>query len=309
MGAYPLIDGIPVLLAPEMLVSLNANVARIDTTVDPYREAYEEMAFYEEVAAEGAGAITESPSFKDLQRAASTTAESFPDDRSRWLDAVYDVWAQWDSYQHLRPVEGHSTLQVGGMGTHAVKFLFAGAAESWLITPMLSEIRFARKMAEHFGVADRLHCVAGIAEQLPFADGSFARIYAPGCLHHTVTELSAPEIERVLATGGRFAAMEPWKAPLYDLGIKVFGKREVGVNCRPLNRERVSPIFETFDDARVVHHGALTRYGLLALQKMKLGLSLEQVWRITQVDDRITNLVPFVRKQGSSVAVLASKAA
>ena len=34
-------------------------------------------------------------------------------------------------------------LQVGGSGSHAVKFLVAGAAEAWLITPMHGETSVA----------------------------------------------------------------------------------------------------------------------------------------------------------------------
>ena len=50
------------------------------------------------------------------------------------------------------------------------------------------------------------------------------------------TELAMPEIARVLKPGGRFSAMDPWRAPLYAIGTKILGKREVNVYCRPLTQ-------------------------------------------------------------------------
>ena len=57
----------------------------------------------------------------------------------------------------------------------------------------------------------------------------------------------------------------------------------------------------------VVHHGALTRYPLLALAKAGVELSLPVVDRVTRVDDAVSSLVPGVRPMGSSVAVLARR--
>lgn len=45
-----MVDGIPILMAPEMREPRTA-VTGIDTTVDPYREAYEETDFYNASAA------------------------------------------------------------------------------------------------------------------------------------------------------------------------------------------------------------------------------------------------------------------
>jgi uncharacterized protein YbaR (Trm112 family)/SAM-dependent methyltransferase len=307
-GAYPIVSGIPVIMRPEMLVS-PGTMAGIDTTIDPYREAYEEMGFYDEVAQTLSDGIRNSPAYEMVRRAAASSASRFPEPESAWMDATYDSAAQRDAYQHLDGVPMSRTLQVGGTGIHAVKFLIAGASESWLLTPMLGEAQFALKLAAEFGVRDRLHCVVGLAEEMPFRDASFSGVFTGGCLHHTVTSLSIPEIKRVLVDGGRFAAVEPWKAPLYTVGTKLIGKREVGVNCRPIDSVRAQPLFAQFEDGAVRHHGALSRYPLIALSKFGLKLKLETVRRITRVDDAISDLVPFVRSQGSSVAMLGTKSA
>src|SRR5690606_33674889 len=116
-----------------------------------------------------------------------------------------------------------------------------GAAEAWVVTPMLGEIRCAMALAEAAGVSDRLRSAVAVGEELPFAAESFDGIYCGGCLHHMQTEIALPEISRVLAPGGAFAAVEPWRAPLYAIGTRIFGKRERGAFCRPLTRERVAP--------------------------------------------------------------------
>ncbi len=303
-GAYPIVKGIPVLLRPEMLTTPGLNHA-IDTSRDPYREAYEEMAFYDEVADNLGQQLGDSAVYEMVRRVQGKS--DFPKPAAAWMDATYDCAAQWDAYSHLAPIAGGRLLQLGGKGIHAVKFLMAGAAESWLLTPMVGEAQFAQQLAAQFGVADRLHCVVGLGEEMPFERDSFSGIFCGGCLHHTVTSLSIPEIERVLCEGGRFAAVEPWKAPLYGIGTKLIGKREVGVNCRPIDESRASPLFEHFRDSSVQHHGAMSRYPLIALSKFGLKLRLGTVQRITEVDDAISNLVPFVRRQGSSVALLATK--
>lgn len=198
-------------------------------------------------------------------------------------------------------------MQLGGKGLHAVKFLLAGAAEAWMVTPMVGEAIYARSLAEAAGVADRLRCVVAIAEELPFPSQSFDGIYSGGCVHHMVTELALPEIARVLADGGRFAAVEPWKAPLHTIGTKLLGKREVEVACRPLTTSRIEPLFQSFAEAHVMRHGALTRYPLLALSKLGVACPLSVAWYVHKIDDVICSVLPPLRRIGSSVALLGVK--
>jgi hypothetical protein len=121
-----------------------------------------------------------------------------------------------------------------------------------------------------------------------------------GAFHHTITERAFPEIRRVLKPGGKFAAIEPWRAPGYRVGIRVFGKRERGVNCRPMELERVLPLFRAFDDARVTHHGTFTRYSLIALGKLGVRPRIQTIDRITRIDDNLASK-SSLRKYGSSV--------
>ena len=307
--AYPVIDGIPILLGPEALTPADRRPA-IDLTEARYAEAYEEMGFYNEVAGQEARDLTRSESYKIIAPALDASPherESFPDPKQRWLDAVYDCSAQWDAYRHLTPIQGRRVLQLGGKGAHAVKFLLAGASEAWSVTPMLGEARFGRALAEEVGVRDRLWCVVGIAEELPIRSMTMDAVYSGGCLHHMQTEVALPEAARVLRPGGKFAAVDPWRAPLYAIGTKVFGKREAGAYCRPLTKTRIRPARDAFVEADVVQHGTIFRYPLLALSKLGMNSSLSMAWHVGKVDDAISSVVPGLRGWGSSVALLGRK--
>jgi uncharacterized protein YbaR (Trm112 family) len=240
-AAYPLSAGTPVLLVPEML-GKEGTSPDCDLGDPRYAEAYEEMDHYNTVATREAEHIRDSNTYASVERVHRTRDGQppyFPNPIKAWLDATYDCAAQWDAYRHIAPLKGKRILQLGGKGIHAVKFLIGGAAEAWLATPMIGELRCATALAREFGVADRLGCVVAIGEELPFASNLFDGVYCGGCLHHRVVDLTSKEVERVLCEGGRFAAVEPWRAPLYAVGTRVFGKREKAVHCRPLTRERV----------------------------------------------------------------------
>ncbi len=306
--AYPVVDGVPILLAPEILGPPEER-RDFDLRDPKYAEAYEEMAFYNEVSSREAEDIRSSESYITVEPAVGAKPEdvrSFPAPRSVWLDAPYDCASQWDAYAHIAPVEGKRVLQLGGKGTHAVKLLLAGASEAGAATPMLGEARCAMVLAREVGVADRLRCVVALVEDLPFDEGSFDAVFSGGSMHHMVTGVAMPEDARVLQKGGRFAAMDPWRAPLYAIGTKILGKRE-DVHCRPLTKERVKPLKEAFDEAAVIQHGTLTRYPLLALEKFGVSSSLPTVWRLNKVDDAVCSLVPGLRGMGSSVACLGVK--
>jgi hypothetical protein len=121
-----------------------------------------------------------------------------------------------------------------------------------------------------------------------------------------VTELAFPELARVLGPSGALAAIEPWRGPGYRLGTKVFGKREP-VNCQPMTRARVAPLHEAFDRAEVIHHGALSRYAMIALWKLGVSVPVRAARRVTSIDDALASLVPALRQTGSSVAIIAAR--
>lgn len=107
---------------------------------------------------------------------------------------------------------------------------------------------------------------------------------------------------------------DPWRAPFYRMGIRVFGKREPGVFCRPLDSERTRYLTKCFADAQLKKHGPLTRYLLLALQKSGWDLTEDGtagynhfVHSLMRWDNHVAALFPPLEKLGSSVSICASK--
>jgi len=307
-AAYPVVDGIPILLIPEILE--NKNDQRVIFIHDPkYSEAYAEMEFYNKVSIEEVKEIKDTETFlfsNKINMAKKNEMVEFPEPKDVWIDAIYDGAAQWDAYKHIAPVKGKRIIQIGGKGGHAVKFLIGGAKEVWVITPMLGEAHYAIALAKAFNVANRLYCAVSIAEELPFISNYFDAVYSGGCFHHFLTELALPEISRVLIKGGKFSAVDPWHAPFYAIGTRIFGKRE-DAHCHPLTKERIKPFYHTFESVEIVQHGALTRYPLLALMKFGINSSFSLVWKINKIDDAICSCIPGMRAMGSSVACLGVK--
>src|SRR5262245_21659869 len=119
--AYPVVDGYPILLAPEALTAQEGR-ASFDLKDPKYAEAYEEMTFYNEFATAAASSIEGSEAFlaiRPVMEASAAGSGTFPEPWRVWLDAAYDSAAQGEAYAHLAPIEGKWILQVGGTGTHA----------------------------------------------------------------------------------------------------------------------------------------------------------------------------------------------
>jgi uncharacterized protein YbaR (Trm112 family) len=316
-AAYPIVDRIPILLAPEVLTDPAAPL-RFDLQSSHYAEAYNEMQFYDATSTDVAGQIHsiaslgESPE-EDLQalfrqqRASDAQRADFPHPPERWLVARMDLGSEWDCYTHLAPLHDKHIVQLGGRGSGAMRMLLGGAARATLLTPMLEEAQMALKLALVLGVAERFACFIGIAEEIPLPDASVDGAFSGGCVHHMTTTLAFPEIARILRPGGRFAAVEPWRAPMYALGTWVFGKREANPFCRPLTRERVAPLFNAFPHAQCVQHGTLTRYPMLGLEKLGARFALTTAWNVGRFDDRLCSLIPGMRRLGSGVALLATR--
>jgi SAM-dependent methyltransferase len=265
-----------------------------------------EIPFYDDAARDArrrVGLASQLEAVADLRSPWATPLE-------RWVDAPYDSAAQADTYRHVEAVIAGGTLvQLGGSGKDAIKALLGGASRSYLITPVEGEAELARRLAYDLGVADQFEALLGTGEEIPLGNGSVDALLSAGCFHHTDVPRALLEIRRVLRAGGKFAAWDPWHARLYDIGVALFGKREPGIECRPLNAARLSQLPEIFPVSEIRLHGALTRYPLLALSKFGLRASQPLVHKMTLLDDRIAARISVLRRNGSSVAVLATKEA
>lgn len=226
-----------------------------------------------------------------------------------WLDAGPDCASQADVYVHLSSaVVGGSVLQIGGSGQAALKALVGGSARAMLVTPCAEEAELAVRIARKLGFSERFDTAVGFAEDLPVSTESIDAVISEGCLHHTLTADSFREAARVLVPGGRFGAWEPWKAALYTVGIKVFGKRDPDINCRPMDPTRVAElpiVFPKFSEVRL--HGALTRYPAILWARYLEAPRFATSYRLTLIDDRISRRIPVLARNGSTCSIIAIK--
>jgi SAM-dependent methyltransferase len=109
-------------------------------------------------------------------------------------------------YADFRGARGRRLLEIGvGLGTDFVRFARAGAVVTGVD---LTEhaVTLTRRRLELEGLAGEL--LVADAENLPFPDRSFERVYSWGVLHHTPdTARAVREAIRVLAPNGRLTVM------------------------------------------------------------------------------------------------------
>jgi SAM-dependent methyltransferase len=277
----------------------------------------EEAVFYDAVAASEieqlrslssiteVGTVSSSISFATLATIFSTRDRGrFPDPKRLWLASAFECAAEYEAFKFLAPIEGKTVLQLGGKGTEAVRMMLARAKSAHLVSPVKSELECGHELARLCGVT--IESRVGLAESIPYADETFDVVYSSGSAHHFKTNEAFPEIRRVLKSKGRFAAIEPWRAPFYELGIRIFGKREKEIHCRPLDRQRVATLTQVFRTSEIRQSGTLSRYAMIAAFQMGLPISVGTAWRMMKVDDFICAALRL-RSWGSCAAVLAER--
>jgi hypothetical protein len=296
---------VPIVQPTEAFIAIDDDRPALSLDNPKWAEAYDEMEHYTEHGfseAENFAGSDYGPHLIRIRDAKPDPA-AFPAPYDLWLDCVHEYEAERDAYEFLAPMSGERALQIGGMGLHSLKFALAGASLAVLLTPMMGEAAYFLTAAEHLGVADRVMAIIGVAECLPFASKSFGRVYSGGCLHHTRLGPTGEEIARVLSSGGRFSAVEPNRAPLYELGIRVLGKRERNVNCVPLDRARVSEMRAAFPDVRVRGYAPFARYAFLGLEKLGIGAPDSVVIGTSKAATRLARPLHVADRWGSAVSL------
>lgn len=303
--SYPIVGELPILLEPE---AIGGDDDPADTADPLYAGVYEERKIYDAWAASEADAAEMADDRAFLAAVAEHSARAvFPEPSHLWLRASPAIGGERSMLETLAPVADMRCVQIGGRGVEAIALALAGAREVTVISPMPEELRYGRQLAGQLGVDDRMHFGCAIAEELPLPSDSVDRILCRHSLHHTMVGPAIGEAERVLAPDGRFASIDVWKAPLYDVGIRWFGKMTPGVNCRPLDRDRLDEIATTTLELRETSHGALFRYPLAMIQRKGRLLPGPLSERLSKAEDAVARRSSFIAKQRSLVGLQGTK--
>lgn len=281
-SAYPIVEDVPILVGPERLTRDAAEPVTIEGS--HFEEAYQERQLYTALAG---GTIGEKAS-RSLERLYSEVPpETFPSDITHWIEGGTTANPYRLAMEHIGSVHGETVLQIGGVGSHALRLLHAGAEHAVIVSPIVGELIQGLAMAHSLGVSDRTTFVGGVAEELPLVDSSFSVVYSGSSLHHTVTGLSFPEIRRVLAPGGRFASIDVWKGVFHESGTRMFGKFHGNSFCSPIDQQRLDEVFRPFPDATASFHGCLFRYPMAVLSRLGVVLPPRASLALSRTEDSI----------------------
>ena len=314
---YEVREGIPILMPGAGMATTPAVVDDKQSIQSRYTEIEKEAATYDQHSIY----ITNHPNFGKIGetlRPGLVIPErdlgTFPKPVRLWLDTPISLLAQEKAYEWIAPLRGRRVLQMGGIGSHAVKFLVAGAAEAHLVSPSLGELRTGRLLSEKYGVADRFFPALGIAEQFPFADDTFDAIYGGGCLHHTSMEDSTGEIFRVMKKGGRAAFVEPRMTFWYNAARKVFSSRgfttaEAGVETdRPIYRREIEAFISNFSAGQVHVSRTFCHIPITLIHRFfKVPLPLSLIYAIEKTDLFLTGMAPFLKRMSPIAAICVKK--
>jgi SAM-dependent methyltransferase len=186
----------------------------------------------------------------------------------RVVDDAYLDHESWirPAIEKLGPLEGMRVLDFGC--GHAMASVIMARQGARVVGLDLSQgyLAEARQRAAHNGV--QLGLLMADGNRLPFADGSFDRIWGNAILHHLDLAKVATEIARVLAPGGIAVFCEPWGENwLLRLarGRLGYPSKERTVDEEPLRQKDLAIFKPRFADMEV------EGYQLLAMVARVLG--------------------------------------
>lgn len=237
---------------------------------------------------------------------------NFPEPMATWVDAGL---CQYYAYKFLTPCNGKRYLQIGGHGSHAIKFLLAGADEAVTVDPSFKSLIYGRELADLFGVEKRFKPVKSCGEFIPYPDNYFDYIYAGGVLHHTDLRKTAKELYRVLKKGGKGAFVEPLEGSFLNRGlpkvahamhIRLSSKEEVESIDHPLNYSDIKDIISHFD------RGSFREFGLFQLPVAVLSkfLKLDRskvFYKTDGLDEFLLKRMRLARRFAGVVDILVEK--
>lgn len=195
---------------------------------------------------------TDRPSRTDTRDVEPRYLAMLEAEREAWWDSSnFDTWKNLYVSEYARgfyvrdvlrryapefPLEGARVLDIGCGDAGVLIALAESGATATGIELDEKGLRRGKVRAEEHGVRVRL--MAGVAEHLPFPDGSFDLVILDNVLEHVVDrERTLQEIRRVLDPGGLLYMVTPkplslyslWNDPHYDLAGLVLMPRAMQI--------------------------------------------------------------------------------
>src|SRR5579875_584789 len=170
----------------------------------------------------------------------------------------HETWIR-PALERLGEVSDLPVLDYGcGHGMAAVVLARRGA---WVTALDLSRGYLAEAQQRAVANGVQVEFVQADAECLPFADGSFARIWGNAILHHLDLRLAARELYRVLQPGGVAVFCEPWGAnPLLRWARRrlPYHGKEHTPHEQPLLPPHIRMLREVFPSLQIEGHQLLS---------------------------------------------------
>jgi len=222
-----------------------------------------------------------------------------------WTFSDYSEEYPWRSYEFdfLGPLAGKSILDLGcGYHPTPIYFALAGAARVCACDVSPKAVEFMRRVADIYGVADRVTVYESPAEKMPFATGEFDLMHGEAVLHHISLPAAAPEIRRVLKPGGRAVFKDPLGHNpvlefIRDHMPAVTGKSAAKGTDRPMMIEDVEDFGRRFASYEYRTFGLSSMFAmLLRLQRRSLVTRT-----LHSVDNAVLDHVPFVKRYAQYV--------
>jgi SAM-dependent methyltransferase len=225
-----------------------------------------------------------------------------PDD---WTFSDYSEEDPWTSYEFnfLGPLEGKSIIDIGcGYHPTPIYFALAGAERVCACDVSPKAVQFMRRLANIYGVADRVTVYESAVERMPFASGEFDLMHGEAILHHISLPPAAPEIRRVLKPGGRAVFKDPLgHNPILEFVRDhmpgVTGKSAAKGTDRPMTIEDIERFGRLF-----ASHEYRT-FGLTSMAAMLLRLPGRSVVTraMHSLDNAVLTQLPFMQRYAQYV--------
>ena len=238
--------------------------------------------------------LAEETAFHDAQAAGRANrfadAATLPFTDDSWLD--HETWIR-PAFEKLGGLAGLDALDLGcGHGMAAVVMARQGAR----VTALDLSSGYLEE-AERRAAANRVAVsfVQGDAERLPFADGSFDRLWGNAVLHHLDIAQAGREVLRVLRPGGLAVFCEPWgENPILELARRYlpYPGKERTRDERPLRSADLEEL------RGVAGHVEAEGYQLLGMARRVLGpgaLARGLAWCDARLLKRVPSLGQYCR--------------